>query len=356
MAEYSASDVAAAAALDPAADRAFPRIAPWTPETAPRVEWPHGWGDEVTERDAVGMRLFGMSVMTEQGATPVIDDPHDGVIPVCADCREVIGSCEVCGHTIEPRGVRPYGAAVNLNDYRPASAKGWGTGWPACGGAAGNLVIVTADRTGVRYSVHRRVSVLFDHLIDRMEARGYLCRSGQCGAYNCRAIGGTKTASNHSWALAADVNWTINPYTTTGKHDMPLWVPREVFNPYGWAWGGDYKGAKKDYMHLEFLGSPAQADEQTARVLAGGATPSVVTPVSGTRVLELTTPHMTGADVTAVQKVLRAWYGLPASFVDGDYGPATVTYVKRAQAGTPPAPALTADGAVGPRTRAKLGL
>ena len=49
---------------------------------------------------------------------------------------------------------------------------------------------------------------------------------------------------------------------------MPDWVPREIFNPYGWAWGGDYTGPRKDYMHLEFLGTPAQADEQTAQLLA----------------------------------------------------------------------------------------
>lgn len=353
MAEYSAADVAAVATLDPAADRAFPRIAPWTADTAPEV-WPPRWGDEVTERDAVGMHLFGMSVMTEHGAPPVLPDPHE--IPVCPACREVIGSCEVCGTTMHARTMVPRGAAVNINDYRPASAKGWGMGWPACGGAAGNLVIVTADRSGVRFSVHRRIAVLWDHLIDRMEARGYLCKAGQCGAYNCRAIGGTKVPSNHSWALAGDLNWNDNPFTVaTSPANMPLWVPREVFNPYGFGWGGDYRQAKKDRMHLEFLGSPAQADEQTARVLA--ASPAIApTPAGGVRVLELRTPHMTGADVTSVQKVLRAWYGLPVGFVDGDYGPTTVTYVKRAQGGTPPAPALAADGAVGPATRAKLGL
>ena len=47
---------------------------------------------------------------------------------------------------------------------------------------------------------------------------------------------------------------------------------------------------------------------------------------------------MTGDDVRQVQRVLRAWYGLPPSFVDGFYGPGTVAIVKRAQAGVPPQP------------------
>lgn len=330
MSEY-AEELAVVALLDPVSDPRFPRISADTEDVAP--SWPDGWGDEATERDLTGITLDVLTVPGLGGARPVLPE--------------------------EPQlaAMIPRGATVNLNDYRSAAVKGWGTGWPTCGGAKGNTVIVTANRSGVRFSVHRRVSVMFDHLIDTMEARGYLCKAGQCGAYNCRAIAGTNTASNHSWALAADINWTDNPYTSTGRHTMPLWVPRQVFNPYGWAWGGDYSGARKDFMHVEFLGTPAQADEQTARVLAGsGVTPTPGPAPSGARVLELTTPPMEGDDVRQVQRVLRAWYGLPTTFVDGFYGPSTVAYVRRVQAGTPPQPKLTADGAVGPDTRRKLGL
>ena len=297
----------------PETDPRFPRITKFDERVDP--PWPSTWGNEPTERDLVGM---------------VLDDIIDDLVPAGAQVPEATRR-----------------AAVNLKDYRSAELKGWGAGWPSCAGVGGNLVTVTADRSRAKFSIHRRVSVLFDTLIDRMEARAYLCKPPQCGAYNCRAIAGTNRASNHSWALAADINWTDNPYTTTGRRTMPDWVPREIFNPYGWAWGGDYSGARKDYMHLEFLGTPAQADEQTARVLAETG--------SG-RVLRLETPNMRGKDVEAVQRVLRAWYSLPTSFVDGIYGPGTVAYVKRAQVNTPPPPKLDGDGEVGPLTRRKLGI
>jgi hypothetical protein len=174
---------------------------------------------------------------------------------------------------------------------------------------------------------------------------------------NCRAIGGTQVASNHSWGLAADVNWNDNPFTSGTSHSMPLWVPREIFNPYGWAWGGDYTGSKRDYMHLEFLGSPTQADEQTQRILAEGrpVTPPVPTgdhPV-GSRVMYLTDPHMEGDDVNALQARLNRDYPSYSKLVvDGDFGQATDSTVREFQRRA----GLAVDGEVGPSTLKALHL
>lgn len=156
---------------------------------------------------------------------------------------------------------------INLSDYsKTAAQRGWGAGWPSCSGAAGNLVIVSADRSGVRVSVHKRIARLVDMLMDETERRGYLMKSGQTGAYNCRAIAGTKTPSNHSWGLAVDVNWQDNPFTTNLKaNHIPAWMP-PLWNRYGFAWGGNYSG-KRDFMHFEFMGTPADADAMTALAL-----------------------------------------------------------------------------------------
>jgi D-alanyl-D-alanine carboxypeptidase/Putative peptidoglycan binding domain len=303
------------ATIDPAADERFPRITDGPPV---EVDWPAGWGREFTERDAVAAHLARLDEIGVL-ATPKVRT-----------------------------------AVPSLVDYRLPSLKGWGTGWPTCGGVGSfGTAVVTANRSGARFSVNKRIAILFDLLIDRMEARGYLCKPDQCGAFNCRPVAGTSVSSLHAWALAGDLNWADNPYTSTGRFAMPLWVPREVFNPHGFAWGGDYTGSKKDYMHIEFMGTPEQADEMTHKAL--GAAPVAPTP-PGVRVLELANPFLTGDDVRAVQRILRAWYGLPAGWVDGIYGPGTVEYVKRAQRGTPPQPALAADGVVGPATRRKLGL
>lgn len=152
---------------------------------------------------------------------------------------------------------------ISLTDYsRTAAQRGWGAGWPSCAGAqAAGTAIVTAERSGTRMSVHKRIARLVDMLIDETERRGYLLKPGQCGAYNCRAIGGTRSPSNHSWGLACDLNWNDNPMRKPLTTDIPKWMV-QLWNRFGFAWGGAYSGTP-DTMHLEFMGTPEQADALT---------------------------------------------------------------------------------------------
>lgn len=307
---------------DPEQDPDYWRITPYV-ASKNDATFPDDWSSDATERDLVGMWLDG---------------------PTTAPQGVSIATFLI------PRGAAP----VNLRDYRSAKAKGWGDGWPSCSGAQGNLVTVTTNRSGSRFNVHRKIAVLVDLLADETERRGYLGKPPQCGAYNCRPIGGTKIASNHSFALALDWNWQENPFSTTALQvmTMPLWMP-ELWNKFGFAWGGDYTGPKKDCMHLEFMGTPAQADLLTDRAVKEFKLGSPL-PVGSLPVLKLSEPRMTGSAVEKVQKVIKAWYRLPDGFVDGVYGPATVEQVKRVQVnGTPK---LTADGVVGSLTYAKLGI
>lgn len=78
---------------------------------------------------------------------------------------------------------------IDLNDYtRTAAQRGWGPGWPSCGGVASSgLAVVAAPRSGVRVSVNRRIARLVGLLFTETENRGYLLRAGQCGGYNCLA-------------------------------------------------------------------------------------------------------------------------------------------------------------------------
>lgn len=169
---------------------------------------------------------------------------------------------------------------INLRDYsKTAAQRGWGAGWPSCSAInVAGTAIVTADRSGVRVSVHKRIARLVDLLMDATEARGYLLKGGQCGAYNCRAISGTSVASNHSWGLAIDLNWQSNPYVGPRRTDMPAWMPT-LWNRYGFAWGGDYTGSKQDSMHYEFMGWPADADAMTALAIAELSGSNVTIPV-----------------------------------------------------------------------------
>lgn len=261
-------------------------------------------------------------------------------------------------------------APVNLRDWaHTAAQRGWGAGWPSCSGAAGNLVVVTFARSGVRVSVHKRIARLVQILADETERRGYLAKLGQTGAYNCRPISGTKTPSNHSWGLAIDWNWQTNPYTTSMVHTNPQWM-YDLWARYGWANGGMYS-PKHDWMHLEQMGAPAQVDALTALAIAeilGQPRPPVpVIPPAPTSTItwlqeaDMALPVLYAGDGTAHSKDGRGrlhWYvmslqtllgvrGLHTAVpVDGVFGAATTAAVKELQTRQQ----ITPDGAVGPAT------
>ena len=237
---------------------------------------------------------------------------------------------------------------IDLRDYsRTAAQRGWGAGWPSCGGAkAAGTAVVTADRSGTRFSVHKRIARLVDLIADECERRGYLFKSGQTGGYNCRAIGGTSSPSNHSWGLAIDINWLTNPMRRPLTTDIPDWMV-DLWNRYGFAWGGDYSGTP-DAMHFEFMGTPAQADEMTAlalREIPGGS------PVSAASTM--LRRGSTGVAVEQLQDALAA-AGFPV-VVDGgsgygQFGPLTEAAVRALQK----ARGLDVDGIAGPDTLAAL--
>ena len=251
--------------------------------------------------------------------------------------------------------------AINLRDYsRTAAQRGWGAGWPSCRGAkTAGTAIVTGDRSGTRFSVHKRIARLVDLLIDETERRGYLLIPGQCGGYNCRAIGGTTSPSNHSWGLAIDLNWGQNPMRRPLRTNMPRWVI-ELWARYGFAWGGDYDGTP-DPMHLEFMGNPADADAMTAlavRELLGQAppappklpAPSPRPPASSGR--PVLRRGAQGAAVRELQTVLARWYPVLRLRPDGDFGPATEAAVRHLQRNA----RLLVDGVAGPATYRVLGM
>jgi hypothetical protein len=97
-----------------------------------------------------------------------------------------------------------------------------------------------------------------------MEAGGYLCHTPEnwCWGYECRQIAGTNSPSNHSWGNAVDINAPNNPYTSSSEHDIPDWV-FAMFRRYGFGLGADYSG-KHDWMHVELMGTPADADHFTS--------------------------------------------------------------------------------------------
>lgn len=146
-------------------------------------------------------------------------------------------------------------------DNNGSQNRGWGTGWPVCQSAKQTWITLA---NGVRLQVRREVAELARTLLNECLRRGYQIRDDDSAGFVCRAVTGTPIPSNHSWGLAIDLNWRDNPMGTTTT-DFPRWMV-ELFWSYRWYWGGWYQN--EDPMHLEYVGTPAQAIVDTARAKA----------------------------------------------------------------------------------------
>jgi peptidoglycan hydrolase-like protein with peptidoglycan-binding domain len=249
--------------------------------------------------------------------------------------------------------VQPGFGGLNLSDYsRNPQQKGWGA---PCSAARATVRLSAAAVT-----VDARIAELTGLIMRACEAHGYIFRAADTGAYNCRYISGTTVWSNHAWALAVDVNWQSNPYTTrVGATDIPEWM-HNLWNRYGFAWGGDYTGGKRDYMHFEFMGTPQQANQALAlaRAELGGIvgptpvpapTPAPAPgqwfdiPAGG-----VTSLNARGGQVAQDQRdLIDSGFTVGAGGADGYAGADTVAAIRLAQF----ALKVGVDGEMGPATR-----
>lgn len=144
-----------------------------------------------------------------------------------------------------------------------ADARGWGPGWPSC--QTDKLTTVAAG--GIRATVRKEVATIVRQALNETAEHMRLDQT-QTGAFNCRKIARSASSpSNHSWGLAIDINWRDNP--VGGPHHMPPEVV-DIWRRYGWTWGGLWESFR-DYMHFEFVGTPADAAQITATI---GAPPT----------------------------------------------------------------------------------
>lgn len=221
----------------------------------------------------------------QSGKFQISDDPAD--IEDCLALAE--HGCDGAppdehGFMAAVRGLRAIFSAYprrpgRLSRYGTASGRGWGMGWPHC--QSHSMSAVTGG--GVRIAVRKEIAPIVKELLDYAENKlGYSIKSGQCGGFNCRPIGGTQTASNHSWGLAVDINWRENPMSSRFSATIPPELVK-AFWKCGFYWGGWYSGGTKyDPMHCEYVGKPSDVARhlKAARKLNGTPTPTATTPAS----------------------------------------------------------------------------
>ena len=150
----------------------------------------------------------------------------------------------------------------------PANERGWG--WPGAPGSDAERKyrkehLVWVDAGGVRLLVRKEVADLFVRFINELTGPTYNyvlnVRADDWGYANRDVRGAPGVKSNHAWGLAVDLNATTNPMTDDGRThtDLPPGISKLAAR-YGLRWGGDYSG-RKDPMHFEFTGTPADAQE-----------------------------------------------------------------------------------------------
>lgn len=195
-----------------------------------------------------------------------------------------------------------------------AEHRGWGKGFPV----NRSRDMTPVDAGGVRVSVHKTIAPLVRYLLEETTRRGYRLRRGECWGYANRAVAGTSVPSNHSWGLAVDLNAPSNPLTHDGRlvTDMPPWLPA-LWKAWGFSWGGDYRGDRKDAMHYEFLGTPGDArgflaklellEKQPAQVVS----PPVSVTTGEAEGMRLVTNFV---NIPALDGDGRGWFDLPAEW------------------------------------------
>jgi peptidoglycan hydrolase-like protein with peptidoglycan-binding domain len=241
-----------------------------------------------------------------------------------------------------------------------ATARGWATPSPKFQSAN----IVRLNVAGISLYVHRDVSYIFACLVSDIDT--VLRRKGKSlvkekddWSYARRFIAGTRVWSNHAWGLAVDLNALRNPQARKLITELDSkWVQWLLIGKYKGLikWGGFYGGTtKKDPMHFEFMGTPAQARQLVAELKKRNApAPAKVTvakPAARSNPYakpNFAVPFGIGAKGSKVQWVQWA-LGITT---DGDFGPKTRT----ALIGFQRLHGLKSDGIFGKNTGAKLAL
>lgn len=232
--------------------------------------------------------------------------------------------------------------------------RGWGNGWPT--NRRHDMLSISAGGVTFPGGVNKRLADLVKLIVDSCARDGFKFVPGWCWGYSNRPIAGTNTPSNHSWGLAIDINAPHNPYTNKYRrpdheHSIPNWVG-DRFEKYGFRWGGPAYG---DWMHMEFMGTPADADRFTeaARNDLSGR-PVVPKPADMVMIGDLLVPILRKGDGYRGERGRVHWYvltlqaclnvrGLSAQAeLDGLFGPGTEALVKELQTRA----GITADGVV----------
>jgi hypothetical protein len=97
---------------------------------------------------------------------------------------------------------------------------------------------------------HKKLADIFPAVFADIAQKGLQDRIRTFGGcFNYRPKRNGSKISTHSWAIAIDLNPDSNQMGTDGDMDRGI---VEIFQGYGFTWGGDWSGSNKDPMHFQF--------------------------------------------------------------------------------------------------------
>lgn len=244
-----------------------------------------------------------------------------------------------------------------------AASRGWGPGWPRCDR---DEVVTLLTPSGLRLPVQQAIALPTLVLVQRLEdARGRPFEPTWSWGFACRPIAGTSTPSTHSWALSIDLDAPENPHADAAVHRAPhplrktfpggrvlrSTMPQDVeaiaFG-LGYRWGGTF--AKPDPMHLEYVGTPADARRLTSELAA--ALRALATAGAAPTSPPTLRPGSSGAAVRFAQDMMKLAGIMPAHVPStGGYGARTTNAVRELERRA----RLPVDGVLDPRAQDALG-
>jgi LysM repeat protein len=101
-----------------------------------------------------------------------------------------------------------------------------------------------------RIVCHKKLVGTFTNVFKALDSAGLRSRLrsyGGCFAFRPKRSG--SKLSTHSWGIAIDIDPETNAMGTTGDINPDV---VEVFQRWGFKWGGDWPGKQKDPMHFQY--------------------------------------------------------------------------------------------------------
>ncbi len=101
-----------------------------------------------------------------------------------------------------------------------------------------------------KFQCHKRMQKIFSPLFARIVSQGLQDKIKSFGGcYSYRPQRASSKLSTHSWGIAIDLNPETNAQGSAGDMDPEVVA---VFRSFGFKWGGDWAGKRKDAMHFQF--------------------------------------------------------------------------------------------------------